>query len=316
MATHRFIKGAVEKMKYLVKGATKKLEHVVKYAVEQPDDVAESDIMEQDYTVKGSVKEPDHNVQGVMKKQGCEHADKKQVRVIEAAGKEKDDVVQGTVKVHDHATKNAAMNRGHCTEDAMKKQVHIIKDTVNKLDNAVKGVDEEQEFYAGLEDFRRKYSAEAKALRHYKRPGLLTIKEEDKTRDGEPIHNFLEIFQRNRYGEPLTTSRLDPPVLLSPISSIASTVPPEPCLFSKCCARIRKNARRNQRKVKRASKELVEKARQQVCAIRTSSLCGCHKVRAHASKASPYWASSHSYQSVKSLPIASFSSFQLPPLEF
>ena len=143
-----------------------------------------------------------------MKKQDCEHADKKQVRVIETAAKEKDDVVQGTVKVHDHATKDAAMKRGHGVEGAAKKQDSIIKDAVKKHDNAVKGVDEEQGFYQGLEDFRRKYSAEAVASRHYKRPGLLTIMEEDETRDGEPIHNFLAIFQTNKSANPKPSAGL------------------------------------------------------------------------------------------------------------
>ncbi|CAK7275581.1 hypothetical protein SEPCBS57363_006774 [Sporothrix epigloea] len=327
MAAQRFIKSAVAKMEHLIKGALKKLEHAVKCAAEQYDRVVESDAKEQDIVTKRANKKPDHAIHGAAKKQdrtkgtvkvhnyAAKDAGKKQVHVIVAAVKEKDLVVQGTVKVHDHV-KNDATKEQARVEGAVIKQDCVVKDAVIKQHNAIKSVDEEPDFYESLEEFCRKYSAEAKASRHYKRPGLLTIVEEDETRDGEPIHNFLEIFQKNKYGKPRTLSRLDPPVPLSPISSIASTIPPEPCLLSKCCARMRKSARRNKRKVKRISKRLMKKARQQVCTIRTSSLCGCHKIRGHPSKASPYWASSHSHQSVMHLPMATFSLFQLPPLDF
>ena len=194
-------------------------------------------------------------------------------------------------------------------------EVAVMKQDCAAKD-AVKSVDED-DWYASLADFRRKYSAEAVASRHYKRPGLLTIMEEDETRDGEPIHNFLAIFQTNKYGKPKTLSWLDPPVPLSPISSIASAAPPEPCLLSKCCTRIGKNARRNKRKVKSASKRLVKKVHLQPHNIRTSSLWGCIQKCSHPSRTSPYQAAHpSSHRSVMSLPIATLSSFQLPPLEF
>ncbi|CAK7265140.1 hypothetical protein SEPCBS57363_001429 [Sporothrix epigloea] len=303
MATHRFIKSAVEMMEHLVQGAVKKFDQAV-CAIKQHDDSVESDVKQQGHAFK--------------------RADKKRVQCIEAAVKEndhvvqeKDHVVQGAVKVHNHATKDATAKQFYIVEVAVIKQDRSIKDTDKKRDNAVKGVDEEQDFYEGLEDFRRKYSAEAKASRHYKRPGLLTIKEEDETRDGEPMYNFLEIFQKNKYGKPRTLSRLDPPVLLSPISSIASTIPPEPCLLSKCCARIGKNARRNKRKVKRVSKEFVEKLHLQCRHIRTPSLWDCIKECSHPSRTSPYEAAHPSHhQSDMYLTFAKSSSFELPPLVF
>ncbi|CAK7272116.1 hypothetical protein SEPCBS57363_004967, partial [Sporothrix epigloea] len=256
MAAHRFIKSAAEKIEHLVKGAARKLDQVVKCAVEQYDRVVESDVKEQDLFIKSAIKEQDH---------AFKRADKKQVHFVEAAAKEKDHtvqekdrVVQGTVKVHECIVKDATKVRVEMVEVTVAGQGRVNK-YVKKHHNAIKSVDEEPDFYESLEEFCRKYSAEAKASRHYKRPGLLTIVEEDENRDGEPIHNFLEIFQKNKYGKPRTISRLDPPVLLSPISSIASTVPPEPCLLSQCCTRIGKNARRNKRKVKRVSKQLVKK---------------------------------------------------------
>ncbi|CAK7275349.1 hypothetical protein SEPCBS57363_006635 [Sporothrix epigloea] len=316
MAAHRFIKSAVEKIEHLVKGAARKLDQVVKCAVGQQDRVVESEVKKQRHAFKRADMKPDHVVQGIMKKQDCtiKDADKKRVQCIEAAGKEKDHVVQekdrvvqGTVKVHNFATKDVATKRVHMVEVAVTGQDY----------NAIKSVDEEPDFYESLEEFRRKYSAEAKASRYYKRPGLLTIVEEDETRDGEPIHNFLEIFQKNKYGKPRTLSRLDPPVALSPISSIASTVPPEPSLLSQCCTRIGKNARRNKRKVKRVSKQLVMKSRQHVCDLRTSSVWGCHQQGSHPPRASPYQASRLGHhQSVMNLPIATLSTYQLPPFVF
>ncbi|CAK7275357.1 hypothetical protein SEPCBS57363_006640 [Sporothrix epigloea] len=339
MAAQRFIKSAVAKMEHLIKGAVKKLEHAVECAAEQYDRVVESDAKEQDIVTKRANKKPDHAIHGAAKKQdrtkgtvkvhnyAAKDAGKKQVHVIVAAVKEKDLVVQGTVKVQEHVDKSTVKVHDHVKKDAAKEQAHVegavikqdrvVKDAVIKQDNAIKSVDEEPDFYESLEEFRRKYSAEAKASRYYKRPGLLTIVEEDETRDGEPIHNFLEIFQKNKFGKPRTISRLDPPVLLSPISSIASAVPPEPCLLSKCCARIGKNARRNKRKIKRVSKQLVKKSRQHVCDLCTSSVWGCHRKGSHPPRASPYQASRLGHrQSVMNLPIATLSMYQLPPLVF
>ncbi|CAK7268605.1 hypothetical protein SEPCBS57363_003178 [Sporothrix epigloea] len=250
MAARRIIKSAVEKM-----------EHLVKCAVEQQDHVVENDVKEQDLDIKFTIEKRDHVVKGAVKKQ---------VRFFDAAAKGKDRVVEGTIKVHDYSVKDATKMRVQMVEVAVAGQGRVNKD-VKKQDKTVKRVDEETDWYESLEDFRRNHSAEAVASRHYKRPGLLTIKEED-----EPIYNFLEIFpKKNKYGKPITSSRLDPPVLLSPISSIASTVRPEPCLFSKCCTSIGKNARRNKRKVKRALKRLVKKVHLQTYHLRSSSLWGC-----------------------------------------
>ncbi|CAK7568611.1 MAG: hypothetical protein SEPTF4163_006607 [Sporothrix epigloea] len=300
MAAHHFFKSTVEKMEHLFKGAVNKLNHVVKCAVKAQDYVVKNDVKKQVLLIEGAEKERDHAVNGAVKRQ---------VRFIEAAVEEKKHAVQGTVKVHDYSVKEAAEKPAHMVEVAVMKQDCAAKD-------AVKSVDED-DFYESLADFRRKYSAEAVASRHYKRPGLLTIMEEDETRDGEPIHNFLAIFQTNKYGKPKTLSWLDPPAPLSPISSIASAAPPEPCLLSKCCSRIGKNARRNKRKVKRASKRLVERMHLQSQHIRSSSLWGCAQKCSHPPRASPYGAAHpSSHQSVMSLPIATLSSFQLPPLEF
>ncbi|CAK7274562.1 hypothetical protein SEPCBS57363_006228 [Sporothrix epigloea] len=314
MAAQRFIKSAVEKMEHLVKVAVKKLDQVVQCAVGQQDDVVESDVKVQGLVIKSAIKVHEYAVKDAGKKQA--HFVEAAAREKDHAIQEKDHVVQGTVKVHEHVKKDATKEQVH-VEGAVIKQDRVVKDAVIKQDTAIKSVDEEPDFYESLEEFCRKYSAEAKASRHYKRPGLLTIVEEDETRDGEPIHNFLEIFQKNKYGKPRTISRLDPPVLLSPISSIASAVPPEPCLLSKCCTRIRKNARRNKRKAKRVSKQLVKKLHVKTHNIRPSSLWGCIQNCSHPPCTSLYEAAHLSHhQSFMYLPIASFSSFQLPPLEF
>ncbi|CAK7567878.1 MAG: hypothetical protein SEPTF4163_005854 [Sporothrix epigloea] len=300
MAAHHFIKSTVEKMEHLFKGAVNKLNHVVKCAVKEQDHIVEKDVKKQDLLIERAEKEPDHVIIGAVKKQ---------VRFIEAAVEEKKHAMQGTVKVHDYSVKDTAKKPAHMVEVAVMKQDCAATD-------AVKSVDED-DFYESLAEFRRKYSAEAVASRHYKRPGLLTIMEEDETRDGEPIHNFLAIFQTNKYGKPKTLSWLDPPVPLSPISSIASAAPPEPCLLSKCCSRIGKNARRNRRKVKRASKRLAKRVHLQVHRIRSLSLWGCAQNCSHPPRPSPYQAAHPSSpQSVMSLPIATLSSFQLPLLEF
>ena len=110
------------------------------------------------------------------------------------------------------------------------------------LDRVVKCAVKEQGGFEILKvQFCQKYSAKAMALDDNARLRLMTIQEETETRDGEPLHNVLEIFQRDKHGKPLTSSRLESPVTQSPISSIASAVPPEPYLYSKCCERVRKN---------------------------------------------------------------------------
>ncbi|CAK7268603.1 hypothetical protein SEPCBS57363_003177 [Sporothrix epigloea] len=128
------------------------------------------------------------------------------------------------------------------------------------LDQVLKDISKGKESFEVLVDiFLNKSSAASVALAYYARPGLFTIVREDKTRGGQPLHDFLEILQRAEYGDSHKCNETMPPV--SPISSKAFTVPPEDGLCSECNELFWLAARRSCKFLKRILKLLAKKLR-------------------------------------------------------
>ncbi|CAK7562843.1 MAG: hypothetical protein SEPTF4163_000699 [Sporothrix epigloea] len=128
------------------------------------------------------------------------------------------------------------------------------------LDQVLKDISKGKESFEVLVDiFLNQLSAASVALGYYARPGLFTIVKIDKTRNGQPLRDFMEILQKTEYGSSHNCNETMPPV--APISNKAFTVPLEGELRSDCNELLWFAARRSCKFFKRVLKLLAKKLR-------------------------------------------------------